>query len=245
MNIKEIATLREPKARRETGLILIDGEREIRRAAAAGVEVLEIVYCPDFKGAIPKGAQAVEVSNKAFEKIAYGERSGSVCAIARPRPKTLAGLKLSSNPLLAVVESVEKPGNLGAILRTCDGAGVEALLLADPKTDIYNPNVIRASAGTVFTVPVVAATSEDIMAFLRKNKIKALGTFPDAKELYTRADLKGPLAVVLGAEDKGLSKLWQSHCDLKVRVPMKGRADSLNVSVSTAVVLYEALRQRS
>lgn len=244
---KEIIALREPKARRETGLTLIDGAREIQQALAAGVEVQKIIYSKRYQ--VPFGKKVdgtfVEVSDKVFAKLAYGERSGGVVAVARVRPRTLDSLKLSANPLVVVVESIEKPGNLGAILRTCDGAGADALLIGDPKTDIYNPNVIRASLGAVFTVPVVAGANADISAFLKQKGIKMLGTFPDAKEAYTRANLKGPLAIVLGTEDKGLSKFWQDKCAIKVRIPMRGKADSLNVSVSAAVVLYEALRQRS
>src|SRR5262249_28578119 len=123
-------------------------------------------------------------------------------------------------------------------------AGVDALLICDPKTDIYNPNVIRASIGTVFTIPVVADSAQNIAAYLKANKLKTVGTFPQAKDIYTKVDLKGPLAIVLGAEDQGLSPFWHNNCSHKVKIPMNGRADSLNVSVSAAILIYEALRQR-
>ena len=249
--IKQAMALRDPKMRKATGLTLIDGLREIQRALEAGVAIETIFYCPKFIGnqvglklLAAQKKLGVEVADKVFEKIAYGERAEGVIAVARISFKHFNDLKLPENPLVVVIESIEKPGNLGAVLRTCDGAGVDALLVCTPQTDIYNPNVIRASIGTVFTVPVAVGTKEDVIAFLRKHKIKALGAFPDANGIYTRTHLKGPLAIVLGTEDEGLSFFWQKHCDMKVKIPMKGRADSLNVSVSAAIIIYEALRQR-
>jgi RNA methyltransferase, TrmH family len=244
--IKQIVALRESKARRETGLTLIDGRREVERAIAAGIEIEKVLVCPKFLGKESVNFKdAIEVSDKIFEKIAYGQRVDGVIAIAHVTYKKLTDLKLSTKPLIVVIESVEKPGNLGAILRTCDGAGVEALLICDPKTDLYNPNVIRASIGAIFTVPTAVGSKEEILAFIRKKNIKTLGTFPEAKDIYTRVSLKGPLAIVLGTEDEGLSPFWQKNCDVKVKIPMNGKADSLNVSVSAAIVIYEALRQRS
>ncbi len=249
--IKETAALREHKARNKTGLTLIDGQRELERALQAGIELVRVFYCPkliggslNLKSLEAGGTQCIEVADHVFAKLAYGQRVEGVIGVARVPPQQMGELKLSANPLIVVVESIEKPGNLGAILRTCDGAGVEALLISDLKTDIYNPNVIRASVGTVFTVPAAAGTNEEIAAFLKAKGIKTLGAFPDAKDVYTRADLKGPVAVVLGTEDEGLSPFWQRHCNLKVKIPMAGQSDSLNVSVSAAIIIYEALRQR-
>ncbi len=244
--VKQVMDLREPKARKAQGLTLIDGAREVERAMKAGVKVEKIFFCAKLVGNINiKGVQTIEVNDKVFEKLAYGQRLDGMIAVAAVKRLHFADLKLSATPLVVVIESVEKPGNLGAILRTCDGAGVEALLICDPKTDLYNPNVIRASIGTVFTVPFAVGTNEDVASFLKKKNIKTLGTFVDGKDVYTRANLKGPLAIVLGTEDEGLSPFWKKNCDLKVNIPMKGKADSLNVSVSAAVVIYEALRQRS
>ncbi|MBI4309040.1 MAG: RNA methyltransferase [Candidatus Omnitrophica bacterium] len=249
--VKEIAALREPKARKETGLAVIDGAREIQSALAAGIKIEKVIYCKNsgtctHSVRVPEfGCSQIEVNAKVFEKIAYGQRNDGVIAVAQVSLKQPGDLKLSANPLVVVIESVEKPGNLGAVLRTCDGAGVEALFICDPKTDLFNPNVIRASMGTVFTVPVAMSTSEDIRTFLKQKGIKVLGTFPQAKDMYSLANLKGPLAIVLGAEDQGLGPFWQKHCDLKVKIPMNGLADSLNVSVSAAIIVYESLRQRT
>ncbi len=179
-----------------------------------------------------------------FARLAYGQRQEGIVAIARAVPSTLSGLALSAQPLVVVVESIEKPGNLGAVLRTCDAAGVEALLVSDPQTDVFNPNVIRASLGTVFSVPIAIASPQDIVAFLQARKIQIFGLFPDAVQEYTQTHFSDGMAIVLGAEDKGLSAFWQTQCAHKVRIPMRGLADSLNVSVSAAIVIFEAVRQR-
>ncbi len=249
--IKDTAALREPKARKETGLTLIDGQRELERGLQAGVVLTQVFYCPklikgklNLKALQAHGAECIEVAENVFAKLAYGERAEGVVGVARVPSKKLEDLALAANPLIVVIESLEKPGNLGAILRTCDGAGVDSLLIGDPKTDLYNPNVIRASMGAVFTVPATADSNENIRAFLKSKSIKTVGTFPDAKDVYTRANLTGPLAIVLGTEDQGLSPFWQRHCDQKVHIPMAGQADSLNVSVTAAIIIYEALRQR-
>ena len=227
--IKETAALREHKARQETGLTLIDGQRELERALQTGVELVRVFYCPklikgqlNLKSLKSEGTECLEVADHVFAKLAYGQRAEGVIGVARVPPKALSDLELSANPLIVVVESVEKPGNLGAILRTC-----------------------RASIGTVFTVAAAVDTNENIRGFLKTKGIKTMGTFPDAKDVYTKADLKGPLAVVLGTEDEGLSPFWQRHCDRKFNIPMAGQADSLNVSVTAAIVVYEALRQRA
>ncbi len=246
--IKQVAGLRDAKDRREQGLTLVDGKREVERAIAAGASIKHIIYCPKFlegKFDLCAKAETVEVSAPVFEKIAFGQRSDGVIAVVKYEERTIGALTLSKTPFVVILEAVEKPGNLGAIIRTCDSAGVDALLIADPKTDIFNPNVIRASVATVFSVPVAAGTNDDILAFLKKHQIKTAAALVQAKSVYTKADLKGPLAIVLGSEDKGLSDFWQKHCDMKVSIPMKGLADSLNVSVTAAVMIFEALRQRS
>lgn len=250
--IQDILSLRESKARKTTGRVLIDGPREIERAIACGITVEMILFCRKFLSQtidLPKIAgkkvPLIEVGDKVFEKIAYGDRYEGIIAVVKGPHLSLSDLRLPSHPLVVVIESVEKPGNLGAILRTCDGAGVDAVLICDAKTDLYNPNAIRSSVATVFKVPSVVVTKEDALAFLNKKNIKLLGMFPEAKDIYSKVNLKGSIAIVLGAEDKGLSLFWENACAMKIRIPMQGLADSLNVSVSTAVVLYEALRQRS
>ena len=192
-----------------------------------------------------KNIESVEVSAKVLEKLAYGERHEGIIAVIKTPLLSLKDLKLSKEPLVVVLESLEKPGNLGAVLRTCDGVGVEAVLVCDPKTDVYNPNVIRSSTGTIFSIPVVCGSSSEISSFLKSKKIKICASTPAATKSYTQADFKGAWALVLGSESEGLSDFWLKLADLTVKIPMNGLADSLNVSISAAVILYEALRQRS
>lgn len=246
--VKQVVALRDSKVRREQGLTLIDGKREIERAVIAGASIVRIIFCPKLMVGVLDlkiKPEMVEVSASAFEKIAFGQRTGGVMAIVKYALKDFKDINLSKSPMIVILEAVEKPGNLGAIIRTCDSAGVDALLIADPKTDIYNPNVIRASVSTVFALPVVTGTNEEILAFLKKNQIRIAAALVQARSIYTQADLKGPLAIVLGSEDKGLSEFWQKNSDVKVKIPMKGIADSLNVSVSASILIFEALRQRS
>ncbi len=245
--VKKLVALRDAKHRREEQLTIIDGLREVTRAIDAGVTIEHMVYCPDLlkeKLDFKTRYDLVEVSQGVFEKVSFGDRKDGVLAVARYPSKTLADLKLPKNPLVVILEAVEKPGNLGAIMRTCDSAGVDALLIADLKTDIYNPNVIRASVSTVFSLPVVGASNDDIATFLKAHQIKTIGAVVGAKTTYTQANLKGPLGIVLGSEDEGLSDFWQKHCDVNVKIPMRGLADSLNVSVTAAVLIFEAIRQR-
>ena len=243
--VKKLVGLRDSKHRREEQLTIIDGLREVTRAIEGGAHIEHIVFCPDMlKTKLNfKDLDMVEVSQGVFEKVGFGDRKDGVLAVAKYPEKTLADLKVPKNPLIVIIESVEKPGNLGAIMRTCDSAGANALIVADPKTDIYNPNVIRASVSTVFSLPVVAASNEEILAFLKQHQIKTVGAVVDAKNIYTDVNLKSPIGIVLGSEDKGLSDFWQKHCDMQVKIPMKGLSDSLNVSVCAAVMIFEAIRQ--
>jgi len=247
--IKKAQALREASERRLQGMTIIDGAREIKRAFESGIGLTQVFYVQGpqemlMKQLINKKIECIEVSDKVMEKIAYGERHEGIIALAKTPFFSLKDLKLSVHPLVVVLESLEKPGNLGAILRTCDGVGVEAVLVCDPKTDVYNPNVIRASTGVIFNIPVVCATPEEIASFLKLKKIKICASAPLAQKSYTQADFKGAWALVMGSEDKGLSDFWLKKADLTVKIPMKGIADSLNVSISAAIILYEALRQR-
>jgi TrmH family RNA methyltransferase len=247
--IKQAQALREARERRQAGMTIIDGAREIKRAFEAGIFLDKVFYVKGRQEALLKQLSdrkiaSIEVSDKVMEKLAYGERHEGIIALAKTPLWTLKDLKLSPQPLVVVLESLEKPGNLGAILRTCDGVGVEAVLVCDPKTDVYNPNVIRSSTGVIFSVPVVCSTFEGIFSFLKSKKIKICASSPAGKELYTQASFKGAWALVLGSEDQGLSDVWPTVADIMVRIPMKGLADSLNVSISAAIILYEALRQR-
>jgi TrmH family RNA methyltransferase len=252
--IKATTALRDRRTRDLTGLTLVDGSREIRRALDAGVDVVEAFSCEpllagaDARAALDllraRGVAVQPTSEPVFAKLAFGERAEGLVAVIRIPSAALADLALSADPLVAVIEGVEKPGNVGAVLRSADGAGVDAVVAASPRTDLFNPNAIRASAGTMFTVAVATAPSAEALAWLRERGVRIVAARVDAERLYTQADLTGPLAIVLGAEADGLTDTWRADDIETVRLPMLGIADSLNVSVSAAVLLYEARRQR-
>ncbi len=252
--VKAATALRDRRERDRTGLTLIDGAREVRRALEAGIEVVEAFVCepllagPDARAALDllrAGATSVQSTSEAvFAKVAFGERSEGLVAVVRIPSTALADLRLPAAPLIAVVEGVEKPGNLGAILRSADGAGVDAVVAASPRTDLFNPNAIRASAGTMFTVQLGAAPSTNVKAWLLERGIRIVAARVDAPRLYTEIDLTGPLALVVGAEADGLTAAWAGNEVETVRLPMLGAADSLNVSISAAILLYEMRRQR-
>ncbi|MDD5071309.1 MAG: RNA methyltransferase [Patescibacteria group bacterium] len=247
--IKETIKLRKPRERRKEGLIIIEGRQEIEMARQAGLEIIELFYSQDFAGSKTIAGLSEEmitpVVSAVFEKISYRENPDGFLALGKPKYLELDEIKLNKNPLIIILESLEKPGNLGAILRSADAAGVDAVIVADPKTDIYNPNIIRASLGAVFTNQVAVTGAEEIKEWLAKNKIRSLASTPEAKKLYTEADYKGPTAIIMGEEHPGLSQGWLSAAKEKIRIPMAGKIDSLNVSVSAAIILFEAVRQRS
>jgi TrmH family RNA methyltransferase len=252
--VKAATVLRDRRERDRTGLTLIDGARELRRALDAGVEIVEAFACepllagPDARAALDRlrlgQVPLHSTSEGVFAKLAFGERAEGLLAVARIPGMALSDLALPGQPLLAVIEAVEKPGNVGAVLRSADGAGADAVIAASPRTDLFNPNAVRASAGTVFTVPVAAAPTADVIDWLRDRAIRILSARVDADRLYTDADLTGPIAIVLGAETQGLGHDWDAPGIEAIRLPMLGVADSLNVSVSAAILLYEARRQR-
>jgi RNA methyltransferase, TrmH family len=252
--VKEAAKLRLARQRERQGRFVIDGSRELLRAISSGIEIVEAFIC-ESRCADAETQQAVEavskssaalatVTEEVFEKLCFGERTGGVLAIARTPVRTLAQLKLSAAPLVAVIEGIEKPGNVGAVLRSADGAGVDAVVIADPRTDLFNPNAIRASLGTIFAANVCTATSAETQAWLRSNQIPAFAARPDATQLYTAVDYRGGAAIVLGSEAEGLSDAWNGDAATAISLPMRGIADSLNVSATAAVLFYEAQRQR-
>lgn len=245
--IKNIVKLRESGQEREKqGLFIIEGWREINLALKHGEEIENLIYSPEYikqELAIDE-EKIIEVAKKVFAKISYRENPDGFLAIAKIKKQSLEDVKLSPNPLVIILEAVEKPGNLGAILRTADAAQVDAIIINNPQTDIYNPNVIRASQGTVFTVPTVLSSLEETMEFCKKNKIKILAATPDTEKEYTEIDYNQGCAIVMGTEDKGLSGEWLKAADERIKIKMRGKIDSLNVSVSAAVILFEALRQR-
>jgi RNA methyltransferase, TrmH family len=252
--VKDAVRLRDRRHREKQGRILIDGARELQRAIGAGVRPVELFVCESLchsddaqrllAATLESGCEVLHVSETVFEKLAFGQRAEGVLGVAEmPRP-TLAALQLPTNPLVAVLEGVEKPGNVGAVLRSADAAGVSAVIVADPRTDLYNPNAIRASLGTIFTMRVCEAASGDVLAWLRQHEFAILAARVDGAVPYTEVDYRGPTAIVLGSEAAGLSSVWTGHDIKAVRLPMRGSADSLNVSVTAAVLFYEALRQR-
>jgi TrmH family RNA methyltransferase len=252
--VKSVRALRDRGERDRSGLTLIDGARELRRALDARVAVEEAYVCdrrlagPDARatldGLVRARVPIVHVNERVLGILAFGDRSDGIVAVARIPSTDLADLDLPTDPLVVVIEGVEKPGNVGAVMRSADGAGADAVVAASPRTDLFNPNAIRASAGTVFGVPLASAPTPVVIGWLRANGIRIVAARVDAAVTYTDADLRGPIALVLGAESDGLTEAWADPRVEAVRIPMLGHADSLNVSVSAAILLYEARRQR-
>jgi len=253
--VKELVRLRTAGHRKSSGVTIVDGAREVLRALGGGVKFLEFYVCPELVGNGEEEKQVkaklsaanvlvLEVTRSVFTKIAYGDRQEGVLGVCETPRRSLTDFRVDANALVVVIEQVEKPGNLGAILRTCDGAGVNGVLVCDSKTDLYNPNVIRASVGTVFTVDTVQCSNDEALRFLKSKGIKIYVASPRAQTVYTRVDLTAAAAIVLGSEQEGLSDFWDKNADARVKIPMRGAADSLNVSTSAAILIYEALRQR-
>ena len=251
-NIKELMHLKKNSERKKQGLFVIDGAREIGLALAAGWEISSLFYCPtlvedggDKISALDLGREKiVEVSENVFRKICYKENPDGFLATAKSKKISLGGLVLNDKPLVVILERVEKPGNLGAILRTAYAVGAAAVVVNDNQTDIYNPNVIRASEGMIFTQKVVGASIPETVKWLKDNKIKSFAAATTGSKKYTSMDFTGPVAVVLGSEADGLTPQWLAAADKLIKIPMRHGIDSLNVSVSAAVILFEALRQR-
>ena len=252
--VKDLVRLRRRQHRARRKRILIDGIREVSRALEAGLSEAEVFYCPrlcqskEAAELIAKldqyAAQRIQVTPQVFEKIAFGHRDEGVVAAAAQPSQDLARITLPETPLVAVLEGCEKPGNLGAVVRSADAAGISAVIAADAVTDIYNPNAIRASLGTIFSMPLAAADSQAVLDWLRTQAITIFAARVDADCLYTAADFRGPAAIVLGAEATGLTSRWSGEDVVPIRLPMLGRADSLNLAATAAVLFYEALRQR-
>lgn len=252
--IKEVVKLRRRAHRDEHRLLIIEGYRELKRALDNQRRPATLFYCEDFflghnepaliRRCRETGTDCFRCTPDVFRKMAYRDRPEGLLAVAPQVRRTLADLNFSGAPLILVAESIEKPGNLGTLLRSADAAGANAVIVCDERTDIHNPNVVRASIGTLFTLPVIEATSREAIDWLRAHGIRLLAATPHADLDYTRADLKSGIAIVVGAEQAGLSSLWMQEADLKVRIPMRGQADSLNVAAAATILLFEALRQR-
>ena len=268
--IKNLLLLQEKsKARREQGLFVVEGRRELEHCLEAGFTIRTLFVCPSIFGDIdsaenyflcssPKnqfstnsrtndvesGASIIEIPEALYRKVAYRESTEGIIAEVEYKSLKLEDLQLPENPLVMVLESVEKPGNLGAVLRSADAAGVDAVIFCDPLTDLYNPNLIRASIGAVFTVPTVLASSQEAIAFLQERGIQILTAQLQDSSLYYDVDMRRGTALVMGTEATGLTDVWRKAASAHIRIPMLGRLDSLNVSVSAAILLFEAVRQR-
>ncbi|MBM6401691.1 TrmH family RNA methyltransferase [Phycicoccus sonneratiae] len=254
--LKAVAALRRRRVREDEGRTVVDGYDELALAVDAGVVPDLLLHCPELmldaqaQGRLVErvralGATTIRCGRAAFEKVAYREGPDGFLAVVPVAGVALADLDFPPDPLVVVVEGLEKPGNLGSVLRSADAAGVAAVVAADPATDWGNPNVVRASKGTVFTVPVAAAPLSEVLDWLRGRGVRLVATTPDTEVLHTAVDWRGPVAVAVGTEKTGLTDEALAAADERVRIPMAGRVNSLNAGVSAAVVLYEAVRQRS
>jgi len=258
-HVKEACHLRERHHRNKLGLFLIEGFRELQRASDNAIAIDKLFICPElFLGSNEKklidaienqGATVIPCSEQVFRKMSYRDRPDGLLAVSPQKrygldylAKKLDGVK---NPLLIIAEAIEKPGNLGTIIRTADATGCHGVIVCNRCTDVTNPNVVRASTGTLFCLPVVEATSEETLSWLKENGIASIAARPQATKTYLEAPMKGPCAIVVGCEQLGLSSVWQQGATVDVRIPMLGTADSLNVAQATTIVLYEALRQRN
>lgn len=236
------------KERVSQGLFVIEGVKEVQMALDGGYTLEEFFLCREIftaESLLKSSVKVTEINPMVFEKLAYRKTTGGLIVLCQTRRLGLETLHMSDHPLLLILDRVEKPGNLGAILRTAEAAGVEAVILSDPKADQFNPNVIRSSVGTVFTTTVITDTAEEIVFWLKKKNIQILATAleQDTKNLYETA-LDKAIAIVIGTEDRGLSPLWLKVADEMIQIPMQGKANSLNLSNATAIVTFEALRQR-
>ncbi len=247
--------MQKSRERKRQGLFVAEGFREVQLAINNGFQP-ETLFFDESQTGLPEvekllhasnltTTELISVSPEVMEKIAYRSTVSNVVGLFKSTENSLSEIILPERPLVLVSESVEKPGNLGAILRTADAAGVDAVIVCDPQVDIYNPNTIRASLGAVFALPVIGATSEETLAWLRKNNISIMSTYLEASVSLFQCDLTGPSALVLGAESTGITPFWVENADTRVIIPMSGQIDSLNVSASAAIVLFEAVRQRS
>ncbi len=253
--VKDAIKLRDHRGRRKQGRIIIDGARETLRAIGAGVDLVELYLCRELchsddsqrvlAAASDTAAETFDLVPKVFEKLAFGERQDGIVAVATTPQRDLAAFRPAAGALIAVLEAVEKPGNVGAVIRTADAAGVSAVIVASGGTDLYNPNAIRASLGAIFSMPVFDAASNGVIAWLRERDFHIVAARVDANTDYPDADYTRATAIVLGSEAAGLSGAWRGQHVTAVKLPMLGTVDSLNVSATAAVLFYEAQRQRA
>jgi TrmH family RNA methyltransferase len=250
--IKQILQLSKARERLRLGLIAMEGAREIGLALDAGYLIDTLYICPEIyaKSEYPdlihrfSSQKIIEIAPFVFDKLAYREGSDGLIALIHPKNHSLNSIKLSPNPFIIVLEAVEKPGNLGAVLRTADAGKVDAVIICDPLTDIYNPNAIRSSIGCIFTVPIGVCASMEALQWMKTNNIKSFAAELKASDWYHECNFKVPSAIIMGTEADGLTDFWLNNADSRIKIPMRGKIDSLNVSVSTAILTFEAMRQR-
>lgn len=252
--VKNLLLLEKSKERKEQNTFIIEGWRELTIAVSAGYKFHTIFVCPDIfekkynldilEKTVGKDCRQFYINDKIFDKVAYRENSDGIIALGIPIHKTFETLSISPNPLIIVLEAVEKPGNLGAVLRTADAAKVDAVIVCDPKTDLYNPNTIRSSIGCIFSNQVVCCTSEEALTWLKTKNINILSAALPSDTFYHNIDFIKSSAIVMGTESTGLTDFWLKNCDKRIQIPMLGAIDSLNVSIATAILTFEAKRQR-
>ena len=250
--IKSLVQLQEKaKIRKQTGTFLIEGQREIELALKGGYELNMILFLPEVISEKQLNSitrlgkvEKIEISKEVYQKLAYRETTEGLLAIAKTKTLALSDLKLSKNPLILIAESLEKPGNIGAILRTADAANIDAVIIANPKSDLYNPNIVRSSVGCLFTRQVAFGSTEEVISYLKEKKINIYSaTLQDSTEYHTQ-NYTNPTALVVGTEATGLSEKWRTESTKNIIIPMQGEIDSMNVSVAAAILLFEAKRQR-
>ncbi len=254
--IRQVLQLKEKKrGRNKTGLFVLEGQREIQLALSGGYQLTSVFYCADIlpmenlSSMLPENQEEIvliEVSREVYQRIAYREKTEGIVAMARAKSHRLSELRFHrKNPLLLVAQAPEKPGNLGALLRTADAAALDAVILADPKSDLYNPNIIRSSVGCLFTVNIGMGTTAEVLDFLQDQGIGLYTAALSASKVYSEVDYTGPVAIAVGTEATGLTEDWIAAAEENIIIPMKGEIDSMNLSVSAAILIFEALRQRN
>ena len=250
--IKQLVQLKEKsKLRKQTGLFVIEGKRELSLAIKSNYTIETLYYYPDLFSAAeaaslePYGIDVIEISKAVYEKVAHRDTTEGIIAVAKAKTFELNNLEFKSKtPLILVAEAPEKPGNIGALLRTADAANVDAIIISNPLTDMYNPNIIRSSVGGVFTVPIAMGTSEEVIDYLKRQKISIYAATLQDSVVYDSIDFKAATALVVGTESTGLSELWRKSSTTKIHIPMQGKIDSMNVSVAAGILVFEAKRQR-
>lgn len=248
--IKSLVLLQEKaKARKQSGTFLIEGMREIELALKGNYELETVLFCPElidkaFNLSVIQSYNQIEISKEVYQKLAYRDTTEGIISVAKAKSLSLSDLKLPENPLILVMEAIEKPGNIGAMLRTCDAAHVDAVIIANPKTDLYNPNIVRSSVGCLFTNQIAADSTEEVIKFLNKKNITIFAATLQNSQFYHQQNYTTPTALVVGTEATGLSSAWREKNIQNIIIPMQGEIDSMNVSVASAILLFEAKRQR-